>query len=127
MDNARKLLELTALCENLMKSKSTSGLLRLKILYFASIYENLSVSMIIDKLGIKKSNFALMTADLVKDGVIELKQTEIDRRCRSISLTQKGKQELDQYIKEIESLMGGVTMEVQHALGIICDYLNKIL
>ena len=127
MNNAGKFLELEALSENLLKSQSNSGLLRLKVLYMAEVYQNLSVSMIIDKLGIKKSNFALMTTALAKEGVIELKSTEIDRRCRTICLTQKGKDELENYKKQIEAQLGATSLEVEHALDVILKYLNKIL
>jgi len=127
MDNAGKFLELTALSENLLKSKSSSGLLRLKVLYMAEVYQNLSVSMIIEKLGIKKSNFALMTTELAKEGVIEIKSTEIDRRCRTICLTQKGKQELEAYKKQIEEKIGTTSIEVDHSLNVLCDFLNKIV
>ncbi len=127
MDNAGKFLELTALSENLLKSKSSSGLLRLKVLYMAEVYQNLSVSMIIEKLGIKKSNFALMTTELAKEGIIEIKSTEIDRRCRTICLTQKGKQELEAYKKQIEEKIGTTSLEVDHSLNVLCDFLNKIV
>ena len=127
MDNAGKFLELTALSENLLKSKSSSGLLRLKVLYMAEVYQNLSVSMIIEKLGIKKSNFALMTTELAKEGIIEIKSTEIDRRCRTICLTQKGKQELEAYKKQIEEKIGTTSIEVDHSLNVLCDFLNKIV
>lgn len=127
MDNVGKILELEALSENLLKSKSTSGLLRLKVLYFAEIYKNLSVSMIIEKLGIKKSNFALMTTELAKEGVIEIKSTEIDRRCRTICLTQKGKEELGAYKKQIEDKLGATTLEVERSLKVLTDYFNKIV
>ncbi len=127
MDNAGKFLELTALSENLLKSKSNSGLLRLKVLYMAEVYQNLSVSMIIEKLGIKKSNFALMTTELAKEGIIEIKSTEIDRRCRTICLTQKGRDELEAYKKQIEEKIGATSLEVEHALKVLCDFLNKIV
>lgn len=127
MDHAGKLLELTALSENLLKSNTNSGLLRLKVLYMAEVYQNLSVSMIIEKLGIKKSNFALMTTDLAKEGVIEIKSTEIDRRCRTICLTEKGKEELEAYKKQIEEKIGATSLEVEHALKVLCDFLNKIV
>lgn len=127
MNNAGKFLELLALNDNLMKSQSNSGILRLKVLLFAEIYQNLSVSMIIEKLGIKKSNFALMTTALAKEGVIELKSTEIDRRCRTICLTQKGKDELEAYKKQIEEKLGATTLEVEHALDTLLGFLNKIV
>lgn len=83
--------------------------------------------MIIEKLGIKKSNFALMTTALAKEGVIELKSTEIDRRCRTICLTQKGKDELEAYKKQIEEKLGATTLEVEHALDTLLGFLNKIV
>ena len=58
MKNIDKLLEIEALTENLTKHFANNNLLRIKVLYFISQYENLSVSMIIEKLGLKKSNFA---------------------------------------------------------------------
>ncbi len=127
MKTVGQFLELEALSENLLKSKSNSGLLRLKVLYMAELYENLSVSMIIEKLGIKKSNFALMTTALVKEGVIQLKATEIDRRCRGICLTQKGKDELVAYKTLIQEKLGATSLEVEHALKVLIDFLNKIV
>lgn len=127
MDNAGKLFEIISLGENLMKKQSNSGLLRLKILYFASVYQNLSVSMIIDKLGIKKSNFALMTAQLEKEGVLILKQAEVDRRCKTIALTEKGKQELALYIHTIEKQMGAISLDVERSINVLLEFLNKIV
>lgn len=127
MERAKKIIEIEALTENLLKSRKNSSLLRLKVLYFASVYENLSVSMIIEKLGIKKSNFALMTAELEKEGLIEIKQAEIDRRCRTILLTEKGKEELGAYQNNIEESLGGTTIEVDKALDTLISYMNKIV
>ena len=127
MDNAAKLLEIETLCENLMKSQTDSGLLKIKILYFASVYENLSVSMIIEKLGIKKSNFALMTTSMVKEGLLELKSTEIDRRCRTICLTEKGKAQLDAFKNALTKAMGACSLDVERALIVLSEYLNKIV
>lgn len=127
MDNAAKLLEIEALTENLMKSQTNSGLLKIKILYFASVYENLSVSMIIEKLGIKKSNFALMTNSLVKEGLLQLKSTEIDRRCRTVCLTEKGRAELENYKNKLSKAMGACSLDVERALIVLDEFLNKIV
>ncbi len=127
MERAKKIIEIEALTENLLKSRKNSSLLRLKVLYFASVYENLSVSMIIEKLGIKKSNFALMTAELEKEGLIEIKQAEIDRRCRTILLTERGREELGAYQNNIEESLGGTTIEVDKALDTLISYMNKIV
>ena len=125
MERAKKLLEIETLSENLMKKHKSSGLLRLKILFFASIYENLSVSMIIDKIGIQKSNFALMSAQLVKEGLIEIRHAEIDRRCRVLYLTDKGREELNHYLADIEKSLGPTSPEMDRAFNLMLEFLNK--
>ena len=98
MKNIDKLLEIEALLENLTKHFAKNNLLKTKVLYFISQYENLSVSMIIEKLGMKKSNFALMAKELELEGLVVSKQGEIDKRCRLMFLTEKGRAELDSYL-----------------------------
>ena len=127
MDRAGKLLELEALAENLLKSQKKSALLKLKVLYFASEYENLSVSIIIQKLGMQKSNFALAMAEMEKEGLIEICQAEIDRRCRTVRLTNKGREMLENYKQEIETCLGATTPQFDACLNTITDTLNKII
>ena len=127
MKKIEKLIEIEALLENLMKSHKDGGILRIKILFFCSIYQNLSVSMIIDKLGIKKTNFALMTAELEKEGCIVIKKSNLDRRCRFVELTEKGRKEVDDYLKELDKSLGNTTPEVDKAVDILSAYLNKII
>lgn len=125
MQRARKLLELEALAENLMKRQKDLSLLKLKILFFASLYENLSVSMIIEKIGIQKSNFALMSAELEREGYIEIVPAEIDRRCRVLHLTEKGKITLGKCEKDIDNVLGATNPEVDRALDVLTNHLNK--
>ena len=125
MKKAQKLLEIEALTENLMKKECENGLLRLKVLSFISLYENLSVGMIIEKVGIKKSNFALISAELEKEGLVTSKQAEIDRRCRTMALTEKGKAELDEYLTRVDSHIGETDMEVDKAIDTLIKFLNK--
>lgn len=125
MERAKKLLELETLTENLMKKHKNSGLLRLKILFFASVYENLSVSMIIEKIGIKKSNFALMSGQLEEEGLIKISPAEFDRRCRVMHLTPAGQSELDSYLKTIESSLGPTSPEMDRAFEVLLGFLNK--
>lgn len=127
MKKIEKLIEIEALLENLMKSHKDGGILRTKILFFCSIYQNLSVSMIIDKLGIKKTNFALMTAELEKEGCIVIKKSNLDKRCRLVELTDKGRKELDDYLKELDKSLSNTTPEVDKAVDILSAYLNKII
>lgn len=127
MKKIEKLLEIEALLENMMKSHKNGGILRTKILFFCSIYQNLSVSMIIDKLGIKKTNFALMTAELEKDGCIILKRSNLDRRCRLVELTEKGRKELDSYLRNMDKALGNTPIEVDKAIDTLSAFLNKIV
>ncbi len=125
MKKAQKLFEIEVLTENLMKKECENGLLRMKVLSFISLYENLSVGMIIEKLGIKKSNFALICADLEKEGLAVSKQAEIDRRCRTMALTEKGKAELDDYLSRIDAHIGETDLEVDRAIDTLIKFLNK--
>lgn len=125
MKNVAKLLEIEALLENLTKHFANNNLLRIKVLYFISEYENLSVSMIIDKLGLKKSNFALMTKALEEDGLVVSRQGEIDKRCRMMQLTEKGKAELFFFMQSLDDFFNDQNAEVELALEILSAYLNK--
>ena len=125
MKKAQKLFEIEVLAEKLMKKECENGLLRMKVLSFISLYENLSVGMIIEKLGIKKSNFALICADLEKEGLVVSKQAEIDRRCRTMTLTEEGKAVLDDYLSRIDTHIGETDMEVDRAIDTLIKFLNK--
>ncbi len=125
MKTAQKFLEIETLIENLLKKSAKGGLLKYKVLAFAQMYENLSVSMIIEKLGIKKSNFALLAAELEREGLVEIKQAEIDRRCRFLKLTEEGKRELQEYFSMLEESFGQTDLEVDNSLDILNCYLNK--
>ena len=83
--------------------------------------------MIIEKLGIKKTNFALMTSGLEKEGCIKVTQSNMDRRCHQIELTPKGREELNHYLNEVETGLGATTMEVDSAIEVICKYLNRVI
>lgn len=125
MKNYEKIIEIEALLENITKHFAENNLLRMKILYFISEYQNLSVGMIIGKLGIKKSNFALMTKELEREGMVLSKQGEIDKRCRMLYLTEKGEKELKNYLNEIGQFFKEEDHEVSKAIETLNIYLNK--
>lgn len=127
MKRIEKLIEIEALIENLMKKKHPGGILRMKILYFCRLYENLSISIIIEKIGIKKTNFALMTRDLENEGCLLIKKSVLDKRCRVIELTEKGNAELDTYLNDLEKDLGATSPEVDYAIEVLNKYLNKII
>lgn len=127
MKRAEKLIEIEALLENLMKSHREGGFLRKKILFFCSLYQNLTISMIIDKLGIKKTNFALMISQLQKDGSIIIKQSSIDKRCRLVEVTDKGKNEIEDYVSQIEKALKSSSPDEDKAMDLMLTYLNRIV
>ena len=127
MKRASNLIEVESLLENLMKKNCKSGILRMKILFFSRLYENLSISMIIQKLGIQKTNFALMTASLEKEGCLVVKKSNLDRRCRVIELTEKGNAELDAYLKDIDKQLSATSPEIDYAVETLDKFLNKII
>lgn len=127
MKRAEKLIEIEALLENLVKSHREGGFLRKKILFFCSLYQNLTISMIIDKLGIKKTNFALMISQLQKDGSIIIKQSGIDKRCRLVEVTDKGKKEIEDYVSQIEKALKSSSPDEDKAMDLMLTYLNRIV
>lgn len=127
MKRIEKMIEIEALLENLMKKKHSGGILRMKVLYFCRLYENLSISIIIEKLGIKKTNFALMTRDLEEEGCLVIKKSILDKRCRVVELTQKGNEELNNYLYSLDKELGATSPEVDYAIEVLNKYLNKIV
>ena len=125
MKNIDKLIEIEALLENITKHFAKNNLLRVKFLYFARQYQNLSVGMIIDKLGVKKSNFALMSSKLEKEGVIAVKQGELDKRNRMLFLTEKGEKELDKFLGELSAFFGKSSADTEKAIEQLNYFLNK--
>lgn len=125
MKNVDRLIEIEALLENITKHFAKNNLLRMKFLYFVSQYQNLSVGMIISKLGVKKSNFALLSKKLEKEGVVSVKQGELDKRNRMLFLTKKGKDELDAYIGALNKYFNDDDHDVDKAVEQLNYYLNK--
>lgn len=127
MKRIEKLIEIETLIENLMKKKHPGGILRMKILFFSRLYENLSIGIIIEKIGIKKTNFALMTRALEEEGCLVIKKSVLDKRCRVIELTEKGNAELDDYLKDLDKDLGATSPEVDYAIEVLDKYINKII
>ena len=126
MKTAEQLIEIESLLENLLKSQNhDGGVLRMKVLFFCNLYQNLSVGMIIQKLGIKKTNFASMLAELEAQGCVTVKRSNLDKRCRLVELTDRGKGELNQFLKSVDNLAGSTTIEVDKAIDTLSRYLNK--
>ena len=127
MKTAEKIIEIESLLENLIKKNREGSILRMKILFFSDLYQDLSISMIIEKLGIKKTNFALMSAALEKEGCLVIKKSNMDRRCRVLELTPKGREELESYLGEVSKNLGETPLEIERNLDNLSRFLNKII
>ena len=61
-----------------------------RVLYFVGQYPGLSVSQLLDILGITKQSLSRVLSQLVREGYIAQKPGETDRRQRLLHLTEKG-------------------------------------
>ena len=124
--NARKLLETKALCQticSLTKNETTNN--TLKVLYFIDEYKDASPSLLISKLGIVKSNLALITKKMINDKLIESRHSGLDRRMITYHITQKGKDMLNAYLEKIEKIFRNSNPSVEQAFDTVLEFLNK--
>lgn len=71
--------------------------MKIKALFFINKHIDCPPSLLIQKLNIAKSNLALLSKSLIKEGLIVANKKQSDKRNIFYSTTQKGKQELTRY------------------------------
>ena len=128
MNTARKILEIKCLSQTLCSSgniENTNN--QLKVLYFIDEYQSVTPQLLISKLGIVKSNLALLTTSLIKDGLIVSSKSLADKRAIVYSITAKGKQILDDHLASISRYIrqDEQTPELMAAIEVVLNYLNK--
>ncbi len=126
MSIARKLLEIKSLSQticNITKNETTNT--QIKVLYFIDEYSSVSPQLLISKLGIVKSNLALITKKMIEDDLIVSKKSLSDKRAIFYSITPKGKKMLDSYTAELDKIFHEQDLEIEYNLDIILKYLNK--
>ena len=124
--NTRKLLEIKSLSQticNLSKNEATNN--QLRVLYFVDEYNSISPQVLISKLGIAKSNLALLTKKMIDDGLLYSKKSIMDKRSILYFVTPKGKKMLNSYISDLDKLLHEDDYELDQALDLIAKYLNK--
>lgn len=124
--NARKLLEIKTLSQticNITKNEATNN--TLKVLYFVDEYTSISPQILISKLGIVKSNLALLTKKMIKDGLIYSKKSLNDKRSIVYSITPKGKNMLNEYLNSLNKIFHEEDPTLGENLDAILKYLNK--
>lgn len=128
MNTARKILEIKCLSQTLCQNgnaENTNN--QLKVLYFIDEYQMVTPQLLISKLGIVKSNLALLTKSLMKEGLIVSNKSLADKRAIVYSITPKGKQILDEHLSSITRYIrqDEQTPELMSAIEIVLNYLNK--
>lgn len=84
------------LCEGFdVSSKSTLISSKFKVLLALSEKPKTSPSMLIDRLGLAKSNLALLCKLMIEEGLVKKSKDEFDSRVVFYSLTDQGKQSLE--------------------------------
>ena len=120
---ARMLLE--NLCDGFdARCNSKKNLLtsKIKMLHLLNLEEKISPSLIICKIGIAKSNLAILASGMIKDGLITKIEDTFDKRVIYYSITEKGKELLEQSLQKIDDQVCSCTKNAGK-----CKTLNKKL
>ena len=124
--NARKILEIKSLTQTIcsaFNNDTTNN--TLKVLYFVDEYQSISPQILVSKLGIAKSNLALMTKKMISDGLLYSQKSNTDGRSILLSITPNGKKMLDEYLSKISKIFPEENVELSKAMDIVLKYLNK--
>ena len=124
--NARKILEVKILSQticNITKNDTTNNVI--KVLYFIDEYNSVSPQILVSKLGIAKSNLALLTKKMIKENLINSSKSNIDARSITYQIAPKGKKMLNEYLENLDKILHEQSAELNQSLDIVLKYLNK--
>lgn len=115
-------------CESGGDGKKSFLLASDKVLFLVDAFERVSPTFLTQKLRIAKSNMALMCKKLVCDGFLAQTADLKDKRIVYYSLTQLGKDYLDEKLSEIQNNLEAVCMtdNIDNINSCIID-INEIL
>ena len=88
-----------------------------------------SPSKLIEFLGIAKTNLALISADLLKKGLIKKQKDSMDKRLINYSLTEKGKKDSEELVKKLnENVKNSLEYKNRNdEINKLINNLNRIL
>lgn len=119
------------LCEGFdVDSKSLLISSKLKILLAIDEEERVSPTMLINKIGLAKSNIALICKNLIKEDLIKAERDHFDSRVVFYSSTQKGKEYLAKSLEKMsfnfkrELAYKQNLKEIEQALLVLKDLIN---
>ena len=106
-DKIKKVLALAVRLENLCEgfdatTKSATLTSKIKVLLELSKAESVTPATLQVKVGLAKSNLAILCNKLIDEKLIDKKRDEFDGREISYSLTKNGEEELVSYLKKAQ-------------------------
>ena len=119
---AKKLIELKLLAERLIEGRNKqNGLFTIshQVLFVLSAKDSVCPKEIIEKLGIAKSNLAIVAKKLLKDGLIVSKKSKENHKEIYYSITKKGEDVLEQKLNQICQLGGENTRPLDEAIALL--------
>lgn len=79
-----------------------------KVLFLLSEQKEVAPSYLIEKLGIAKSNLALLCSGMVNEGLISVAKNQEDKRNITYSITSKGERELATFLDDMDKELSEV-------------------
>lgn len=129
MELSLNIAELQVLSENFINlaTKKMSGN-EYKVMLLLKIYGVCSPRILISKIGILKTNLALVLKKLIQDDLVEVKKSMQDGRGKQYNLTKAGDELISNILNNITiSLNDSRTEEFFNAVKIVLSVLNKKL
>ena len=125
---ARRLLEIRILSDNICDGWNRKNIeVYQKIMFLIDEYGVCSPSLLISKIGIKKSNLALACKTLLEQGKITKINSQEDKRQIFYKLTEKGRDEINKIVGNIEHMFrqSEIGKNEYQNMARVCDILNK--
>lgn len=79
-----------------------------KVLFLLSEQKEVAPGYLIEKLGIAKSNLALLCSGMVSEGFITASKNQEDKRNITYSITEKGNKELNVFLDDMDKELADV-------------------
>ncbi len=99
-------IKLQSLCDGFNKTnanKKSVLTMDKKVLFVLSKNKNCTPSVLIETLGVAKSNLALLCKSLIKEGLITQSKGDLDKRSIFYNITEKGKNKLNEFCLSLEN------------------------
>ncbi len=135
---AKQITELRILLQNATDgfsvdnaNKNAKLTMERRVLFVLNNFDKVKPITLITKLGIAKSNLALLCKSMTDDGYINVEKEENDKRNIFYSITAKGVAELNQYMDSISNDVSSIAgsekeaKEISKKLDDIIEFLNR--